>query len=258
MLIAMAVYDTVENKRTWMTDLTLRALCDTVNWARHTLFVVDNGSCPETHAKYRTMGMYFSFQVLYNGENLGAAKAINRAWRHRQAGEHCVKMDNDVVIYQPGWADRMTEVFERDPTIGIVGLKRKDLAEAPWADGDMKSTLRMLPHVNGQSWIVVEEVKGVIGTCQAYSSALLDKIGYLVQPGVYGFDDSLSAVRARVAGFKSVFLPGIEIDHVDPGGDEYCLEKQRLAADFFPVFNTQVLLYEAGILDVYDDGGFDA
>jgi len=258
MLIAMAVYDTEHNNRTWMTDLTLRALCDTVNWSKHTLFVVDNGSCPETHAVYKALRKDFYFEVFYNGENRGTAKAINRAWRFRKPGEHCVKMDNDVVIYRSGWADRMEQVFERDPTIGIVGLKRKDLAEAPWAEGDMKSTLHMLPHESGQPWIVIEEVKGVIGTCQAYSSALLDRIGYLVQPGVYGFDDSLSAVRARVAGFKSVFLPDIEIDHVDPGGDAYCLEKQRLAADFFPVFNTQVLLYEAGILDVYDDGGFDA
>jgi len=257
MLIAMAVYDTVMNKRTWMTEKTLLSLRDTVDWERHILFVVDNGSCPETHAIYKFLREHFYFKVLYNGENLGTAKAINRAWRFRQPGEHCVKMDNDVVIHQAGWVDLMEEVFQRDPTIGICGLKRKDLAEAPWADGDMKSTLHMLPHMDDQSWIVVEEVKGVIGTCQAYSSALLDRIGYLVQPGVYGFDDSLSAVRARIAGFRSVFLPSIEIDHVDPGGDAYCIEKQRLAADFFPVFNTQVLLYEAGILDVYDDGGFN-
>lgn len=258
MLIAMAVYDTEHNNRTWMTEKTLLSLRDTVDLGKHILVVSDNGSCPETHKLYKAMREKMSLVVNYNGENLGTAKAINQVWCFRDQGEHCVKMDNDVVIHQRGWVDRMEDVFQRDPTIGICGLKRKDLAEAPWADGDMKSTLHMLPHVVGQPWIVVEEVKGVIGTCQAYSSALLDKIGYLVQPGVYGFDDSLSAVRAQLAGFRSVFLPGIEIDHIDPGGDAYCIEKQRLAADFFPVFNTQVLLYEAGILDVYDDGGFDA
>jgi len=255
MLIAMAVYDTEHNNRTWMTRNTLQSLCDTVDWGKHNLAISDNGSCPATHDVYKEMGREFCFSVFYNGENWGTAKAINRVWKFRSPGEHCIKMDNDVVIYQSGWVDRMAEVFERDSSIGIVGLKRKDLAEAPWGDGDMKSTLHMLPHESGQTWIVVEEVKGVIGTCQAYSSALLDKIGYLVQPGVYGFDDSLSAVRARVAGFRSVFLPEIEIDHIDPGGDAYCIEKQRLAADFFPVYNTLVLLYESGAIDVYD-GGF--
>jgi hypothetical protein len=150
----------------------------------------------------------------------------------------------------------MEDVFDRDPSIGICGLKRKDLAECPWAEGDMRSTLRMLPHERGQRWLVVEEVRGVMGTCQAYNSALLDKIGYLVQPAIYGFDDSLASVRARIAGFKNVFLHGFEIDHIDPGGDAYCKEKCAMAARLFPVNNVMVIQYEAGILPIYYDGGF--
>jgi GT2 family glycosyltransferase len=235
MLIAMAVYDTEHNNRTWMTEKTLLSLRDTVdfgnfgesassaNYGKHMLIISDNGSCEDTHAVYAKMRHELPFVLIQNDENLGTAKAINRAWRLRQLGEHCIKMDNDVVIHNPGWVDRMEEVFERDDTIGICGLKRKDLAEAPWADGDMKSTLHMLPHVAGQTWLVVEEVRHVMGTCQAYSSALLDRIGYLVQPGVYGFDDSLSAVRARVAGFRSVFLHGVEIDH-----SRRCLRRRRV------------------------------
>jgi GT2 family glycosyltransferase len=139
-------------------------------------------------------------------------------------------MDNDVLIYQPNWVDLLCEVVQRDPSLGVVGLKRKDLAESPLSDVPFyKSSLRMLPHEPGQRWLVVEEVLHVMGTCQLYSSALLDKIGYLLQPGVYGFDDALSSLRAHLTGFKTVFLHGVEIDHIDPGGTRYTAWKAEYA-----------------------------
>lgn len=257
MLVAMAVYDTVENNRTWMTRATLDSVMFSLDFDRHRLFVIDNASCEATLKVYEEFHP-FDFTVIRNASNLGTARAINRAWRLRLPGEHCVKIDNDVVFYQFGWADWMEDVFDRDPTIGICGLKRKDLMESPFASIErFKSSVRMLPHEEGQRWLVVEDVKSVIGTCQAYSAALLDEIGYLVQPGLYGFDDSLSAVRSRLAGFKSVFLHGFEIDHIDPGGDEFCEWKRKEADRLFPTFNTEVVLYESGIKSIYYDGGFD-
>lgn len=257
MLIAMAVWDTMENKRTLMTLETMDSLVDSVNWEKHHLFIVDNGSCKATQEMLTWWGNHgiLPFTLLRNKENLGTAAAINRAWRHRNPGEHCVKMDNDVVIHQSGWADWMEDVFERDPTIGICGLKRCDLEECPWADKpEYRSTIRMLPHERGQRWLVVERVRHVIGTCQGYSSALLDKIGFLTQPSLYGFDDSLAAVRAKMAGFKSVFLHGFEITHLDPGGDDYAAWKRGQAEKHFAGYNSDVVLYEAGIKDVYYDG----
>lgn len=254
MLITVAVWDTVENRRSSMTEQTIHSLKETVNWDRHRLFIVDNGSCSATQTILDWWSGWKPLTILENKTNLGTAAAINRAWRHRNPGEHCVKMDNDVRFCQPGWADWIEDVFARDPGIGICGLKRNDLEESPWAEGGYKSTIRMLPHERGQRWLIVEEVKHVIGTCQGYSSALLDKIGYLVQPALYGFDDSLSGVRARVAGFKSAFLCGFEIEHLDPGGDAYGQWKRDQAAQHFPDYNSMILLYESGAKDVYHDG----
>ena len=39
MLIAMAVYDTVENKRTVMTERTLQSLAERVDWNKHRLVI---------------------------------------------------------------------------------------------------------------------------------------------------------------------------------------------------------------------------
>jgi GT2 family glycosyltransferase len=254
MLIAMAVYDTDENNRSWMTNVTLMSLAMTVDTTKHRVFVVDNASCDKTKEILAARAGFAT--VITNETNLGTAKAINQAWRHREPGEHCVKMDNDVVIRQPSWADWMEDVFYRDPRVGICGLKRKDLAEAPWSMGDMRSVVRMLPHEAGQRWLVVEDVKHVIGTCQGYNSALLDEIGYLTQPGVYGFDDAIASVRCRLAGFDSVFLHGFEIEHIDPGGDEYCAWKVQEASRRFPEYNSIVMLLESGAMPLHYDGGF--
>jgi glycosyltransferase involved in cell wall biosynthesis len=245
MLIAMAVYDTEDNGRTELTERTLISLQETVNLVKHRLIVVDNGSCQETQDLYERYTQQFPFTVIRLGENKGTAVAINTAWKQRRKNEHAVKMDNDVVIHEPDWPDMMELVFDKDPRIGICGLKRKDVWESPESPHPhgvwYQSKLRMLPHEPGERWLVVEEVNHVIGTCQAYSSVLLSRIGYLYQMqdhgSKYGFDDSLASYRAQVIGFKRVFLPGVHIDHIDPGGTEFTDWKHQNSGEYMQLYH---------------------
>lgn len=260
-LIGMAVYDTEENGRTDLTDKTLRSLYNTVDFDRHRLIVCDNGSWVYTtdvfekwRARFYELWGENSISFIHNGENIGTAKAINKAWLLREPGEHAVKMDNDVVIHQEGWLDLFEEIFERDPKFGVLGLKRKDCIETPWhPDPWYRSELEMIPHELGQRWILVEKVHHVMGTCQIFSSDCLDKIGYLYQMGgLYGFDDALASIRAHVAGFKTAHVPQIEIDHIDPGGtDPYTLWKQRYSGKRMDQFHNYKRAYMEGHMDIY-------
>lgn len=253
-LIGMAVYDTVENKRSLMTKETLSSINNTVNLNKHRLIVVDNGSCEETKAIFAAAKEVMDFELITNPTNVGTAKAINQAWRLREKGEHVIKMDNDVVIYQSGWADLLEEAISRQPKIGIIGLKRKDLAENPNLQiGDhYKSNLMMLPQERGQKWIVVEEVKHVMGTCQMYNYALIDKIGGLYQmEGIYGFDDSLASIRCSMAGFMNVFLPSVDIDHIDDGGTDYTEWKKKYAGQHMELFAKIKAEYISGDRDIF-------
>lgn len=246
-LIAMAVYDTEENGRSKYTERTINSLLDTVDFAKHRIFVVDNGSCEETKEFINSKGAvvdmsnseegHTPFNLISLPQNIGTARAVNKAWAMRKPGEHVIKMDNDVEIWIDGWVDEMEEYLNADPTIGIIGLKRKDLMETPWSNPPYKSTLRMLPHKNGDKWRIVEEVEHVIGTCQMYNYRLIDKMGGLMQPGLYGFDDTLSAVRCKVAGFKSCFIPHIDIDHIDIDENPYWQTKRQQAMKDMPEFN---------------------
>ena len=252
-LLAMAVYSTQENGKDEYLAKTLKSLFKTVNFKKHRLMLSVNARTEQTN---HLIGIYKDIisGVMYNDTNLGTAEAINLVWRHRIPGEHCIKLDDDVVIHQEGWLDQLEECIQRDPNIGIIGLKRKDCIESPWHEHHFyKSKLVMLPHQPGEKWYIVEEVSHVMGTCQLYNSKLLDKIGYLyqLQGNKYGFDDALAAQRSKIAGFKNVFLPHIEIDHIDPGGTPYQAWKEKNAGERMAEYNNTVLAYQRGIRPIY-------
>ncbi len=266
-LIAMVTYDTEQNGRTDFTKKTIESLEKTVNWDKHRLIVVDNGSCRETISFLRQLdkiakwhlegnagniGIHIPrFSAIFIDKNIGTAEAINFGWQYRKPGEHCIKIDNDVVIHQPRWADEMEEAIRRMPSIGQIGLKRKDLIESPDRSDFYKSELMMLPHAPGESWIIAEKCNHIMGTCVMHSSALLDKVGYLKQPGIYGFDDSFMSLRSQLAGFCNVFLPHIPIDHIDPGNTPYQKWKEAHAAEHWQQYQKDVLDYRTGVKSIY-------
>jgi GT2 family glycosyltransferase len=247
-LIAMAVFDTEENGRTEYTARTLQSLYHTVR-SGHRIVVVDNNSCE--HTKRILKGYDGYIELITLPENIGTARAVNKAWQLRSSGENCIKMDNDVVINQEMWVEEMERAIRLDPTIGIVGLKRNDCWEEPGRTDFYKSNLEMLPHVAGEPWVVVERVNHVMGTCQMFNSALIDKIGYLYQPRLYGFDDALAAIRCQVAGFYSCFLPHIEIDHIDTGATPYQSWKEKHAGEDMAEYNRLKNGYLSGTIPIY-------
>lgn len=260
-LISMAVNDTEANKRSDYTNRTINSLLETVDFTKHRLFISDNESSARTKGilgrleKFHWRSYGFpkeNLQIIYNDTNLGTAEAINKCWQNRRIGEHCVKIDNDVVIAQSGWVEQLEEAIRRDETIGLCALKRKDLEQRPDHPSDtFKSELIMLPHDKGQPWIIVEQCADIMGTCVMHSSNLLDKIGYLYQPGKYGFDDVLASVRSTLAGFKNVFIPYIEIDHIDTGGTMYAKWKERHAHEHWSDIGKIIAEYKSGERSIY-------
>lgn len=252
MIIAMVCHDTEENQRTNITRKCLMSLRDTVDLTKYRLFFIDNNSCQETKNLLKGFQTEYPCTIITNEENIGTAEAINLAWKERRPGEDCMKIDNDVVWYQKGWVELMAEAIHRDRNIGIIGLKRKDCWEKPSnPDADYKSELIMLPQTAGEKWIVVEKAKHIIGTVQMYNSDLLEKIGYLYQPSLYGYDDVMASWRSQIAGFKNVFLPQIEIDHIDNGGTPYQDWKEKHSGEVTQQVIREVNEYIAGTKSIY-------
>ena len=231
-IVAMAVYDTEENKKSDLSKRTIDSLFEKNQITDSCrLFIIDNNSCDETKKYLDSIKDKISLITL--SENIGTARAINLAWKNRVTNENCIKMDNDVIINNcHDWIFQMERAISINPNIGIIGLKRKDCIERPEAGDFYKSELFFI-NKHGEPWICVEKVNHVMGTCQMYSSALLDKIGYLYQIGLYGFDDVFAARRSMAADFWNVFLPHIDIDHIDPGQTDHQKWKENFVGSIF-------------------------
>ena len=231
-LIAMAVYSTEENKKDDCLLRTLESLSMTVDFKKHRLILSVNAETSNTMHLVNEWKRQWGhdIKIIHNYKNIGTAEAINKGFKLREEGENCIKMDDDVVIHSSGWIEVMEDAIRREPKIGIIGLKRKDCIEnVNHSDEYFRSSLLQLPQVAGERWINVEKVHHVMGTCQMYSSALLDKIGYLYQPKQYGWDDVLASSRSKASGFINVFIPHVEIDHIDEGKTPYQVWKERHA-----------------------------
>lgn len=252
-LISIASWVTSTNDRLWQLKKTLESLAKTVDFRKHRLIIVDNGSTQETRDYYKTAkDKLFDFEVIQLDENIGTARAINKAWLKRRKNENAVKMDSDVIIHEDCWLDRLEECVARDSKIGIIGLKRPDLIEKPDRTDWYKSELKMLPQEPGQRWLVVEKVNHCMGTCQLYSSKFLDKIGYLYQCGwLYGLDDSIAAARCAASGYYSCFYPHVLIDHIDPGTTDYQKWKEEYAIKNFETYHKLIAQYLDGSKSVY-------
>lgn len=252
-LIAIPVYDTEENDRAWMTRKTLEALALTVDTSVHRVFIVINAATEETEDAVMWYHGGTGCNVIRMPENVGTARAVNQAWKHRLPGEHAVKMDNDCVVHTEGWAGLMEMAIQLDPKIGVLGLQRVDLMQR---ENHPQERFRLYPktlHREFEGSVTVERTEDVMGTCVMHNSALLDKVGYLYQPLKYGYDDVLMCVRSQRAGFYNAFIPkkDVVIEHIDPGVPAYMEWKNREVKLSNPEYHHIRELYETGKKDLY-------
>lgn len=249
MRIIIAIYDTEENRRTEYTQRCILSLYDTVNNSKHRIILVDNGSCLSTKKLISAAQKSFTnLSYITNATNLGTSGAINLGIAKRIPREVVCKADNDVVWNTKDWADELEATILSDPTIGILGLKRKDIWQHVSHENPAYRT-----HFDGK----LELCDDIMGTCTAFQPSFLDKVGYMRQIGVYGGDDVIFSALSTLCGYRNAFLPHIDIDHIDVGGDIYCEQKKRMAGDMLHEMSILIDSYRNGTLDVYWDGGFE-
>jgi GT2 family glycosyltransferase len=229
-LIAVTTYITEENGRLPLAERALRSLSQTVDTKQHRVVISDNASFGPGRDLVSFFSLLMDAQVIWSPENVGTARAVNKVIKMRASSEIVIKVDSDMVFHQPGWADDIEIAMSKDTSIGIMGPKLKVLEDNPvHSNSFYRTTLRLLVHRPGEKWYVAEYAQHIPGACSAMSPALLDKIGYMWQPGLYGWDDVLTNTRARFAGFKCAFLHGIDVDHIDPGSSDYSEWKRKYA-----------------------------
>ena len=132
-------------------------------------------------------------------------------------GRYVVFLDNDTIVTRD-WLTRLVEFASSDGEIGIIG------ACANYASG--------LQLVQNTSYKDIQELEqfaasraaeygntlwrspGLVTMCVLLRQELVERIRGLDETfGMFGFEDDDYAIRATIAGFKSVVAPGVFIHH---------------------------------------------
>ena len=102
-------------------DLTLSRLAENTTYPDFELVVVDDGSADGSRAllrRWRDSGRFRSFTLLER-DPAGAPAALN-AGAEAAAGELLVQLDADATVETPGWLERLVNLYETDPKVGVV------------------------------------------------------------------------------------------------------------------------------------------
>lgn len=178
------------------------------------LYITDAGSTDGTVEYLQSIAEENIIPVLV-GKKLGQAKAYNDVFDTVTTPYVCwLSDDNEVVDYG---LDRAVSILRRDPLIGMVALKTKDL-QGPFVDA---------PFIGGVSSTGILNVnQGMLPT------ALLKQIGgFSEEFRDYGIDNALTA-DVLFAGYKVVYSRKIALHHYrnwseDPNSENYQWLKQR-------------------------------
>jgi len=177
------------------------------------IIIIDNASSDET---IEALKKYNKVKVISNSENLGFPKAVNQGILEAQ-GDYILLANNDIVVTD-GWLERMLEIAEAHPEIGIVGPISNSVSGRQF---DKNAKYESIEDMHKYAAKVKKEKKGqffqfprVAFLCTLIKKEVIDKIGGLDErfsPG--NFEDDDFCLRAQMAGYKTVIATDVFIHH---------------------------------------------
>jgi GT2 family glycosyltransferase len=171
----------------------LDSLINNINVSNE-IIVIDAGSTDGTLDYLKHLS---DIRLVCDEGLLGQAKSLNRVFRSLKSKYVCWLSDDNIVIH--GMLDTAVKIMERDPKIGLVGLKVRDVsgshASSPYLGGIWQS--------------------GIL-TCNqgTLRTSLVQKLGGFDEEfRDYGIDGDLTT-RVLLEGYKVVFTKKVAIHHL--------------------------------------------
>ncbi len=182
--------------------------------------VVDDGSGDESCELVRSQ--FPSVHLVALPRNRGYAAAIN-AGVAGSVGGWILTLNNDTTI-DPGCLDRLLEVALAEPGLGLAAAEQRFSSQpdriysaGTVIDGRAHASDRLM----GESTSAVEdqpvEVFGACGAAALYRRTMLEQVGGFDELFRFGLEDADLAWRARMCGWRCLFVPGAIVYH-DLGG----------------------------------------
>jgi len=202
----------------------LNSIYHTHNVSKYEIIVVDNHSGDGSVELVK--GEFPDVVLLENDENLGFSRANNRAIKIA-GGNYILLLNNDTVVSNTYCFDRMIELMEKNPQVGILGCKLL------YPDGTLQSCGESFPSVWGifksqilftKTWKKLgkskqgdnyfKKVDFVCGACLMTRKEILDKVGLFKEKYfIYG-EDVEFCYRVCKAGYDIGVLTDESIIHL--------------------------------------------
>jgi GT2 family glycosyltransferase len=226
----------------------LRACLQSLSAQRGASFeviVVDNGSSDGSAEMARSE---FGATVIANTANLGFCAANNQAFAAAR-GEFIALLNNDAEA-APDFLASLRRAFDQGPDIGMAAAK-----VLVWEDARRIDKVGHLIYSDGQNrgrgtgeidrgqYDRAGECLWPDGSAAMYRKAMIDAIGGFDEDFFMFADDAELGLRARIAGWRCLYMPGAVVRHhrgasLDAGSTKriFLIERNRvlLAAKLFP------------------------
>ncbi len=184
------------------------------------VMVVDNGSTDETPERLAELDWV---RVLTLEENTGFVRGNNAGIEAADPASDVVLLNNDLVIGQRDWLDRMRRCAHSRPEVGVVGCR----LVAP--DGRLLHAGTYIPtdtmwgqQIGGREKDIGQytrdrEVEGVVFACAYLKREVLEAVGGLSLDYESYFEDTDYCLHAAEAGFPTVVCGGVTLVHDEHG-----------------------------------------
>jgi len=183
--------------------------------------VVDNGSddgSPEMALQEFTGNAAFRLKLIRNQVNRGFCAGNNQGFAASDS-EFVALLNNDAEA-EPDWLSTLSRAFEGGPEVGMAASKilvhedpgRIDKAgHLIYPDGQNRG--RGSGELDAGQFDRIEEVLWPDGCAAMYRRAMLDQIGWFDEDFFAYADDAELGLRARIAGWKCLYMPAARVRH---------------------------------------------
>ncbi|MGA7723576.1 MAG: glycosyltransferase [Ignavibacteriaceae bacterium] len=180
---------------------------------RHEIILIDNGSSEDIESlKLR----HPDLKIIRNNVNKGFPIAVNQGIRHAN-GENILIANNDIIVSE-GWLERLVEVINSKPEIGIVGPISNSVSGLQLdTDANYKSQTEYINYsrtIKTKNKGKVFEFPRIVFLCALIKKEVIAKIGGLDErfsPG--NLEDDDFCLRAQLAGYKAFIVKDVFIHH---------------------------------------------